>query len=203
MRRSPLDALLTRTCQGILVETLLVPSGHAVYLSDLARRLRVPPSSLQRELRSLVSAEILVSRRDGNRVYFRANDACPFLAELRGLVAKTAGIAVVLQQALGSLSDRITVAFIHGSVAESTERSASDVDLLIVGEVGMRAVSSALEDSQETLQRPVNPTVFKVDELRAAVHAKKHFLMAVLGKPKLFVVGDERELDDALGERPG
>jgi DNA-binding transcriptional ArsR family regulator len=203
MRKSPLDALLTRTCQGILAETLSSESGRAVYLSDLARRLRVPPSSLQRELRSLVSAEILVSRRDGNRVYFQANSACPFLPELRGLVAKTVGIAVVLQQALGSLAGRITVAFIHGSVAESTERSASDVDLLIVGNVGMRAVSSALEDSQETLQRPVNPTVFTVDELRAAVHAKKHFLTAVLGKPKLFVVGSERELEEALGERTG
>lgn len=201
MRNYPLDALLTRTCQRILIETLLPQSDKAAYLSDLARRLRVPPSSLQRELRSLVAAEILVSRRDGNRVYFHANDACPFLPELRGLVAKTVGIVVVLRQALGGLSDRIAVAFIHGSVAQSTERSASDVDLVVVGTIGMRDVSSALEKPQETLQRPVNPTVFTVDELRAAAHARKHFLTAVLGKPKLFVVGGERELEEALGER--
>ncbi len=200
MRKSPLDALLTRTCQGILVETLLGPQRD-VYLSDLARRLHVSPSSLQRELRSLLAAEILVSHRDGNRAYFRANDACPFLAELRGLVAKTAGIAVVLRRSLEPLADRVIVAFIYGSVAESNERSESDVDLMIVGDVGLRAVSDALEDSEETLQRAVNPTVLTVDELRQASHARKHFLTAVLRKPKLFVVGDERALEEARGER--
>jgi predicted nucleotidyltransferase len=172
-----------------------------VYLSDLARRLHVSPSSLQRELTSLVAAGILASHRDGNRAYFRANDACPFLPELRALVAKTAGISSIVRSALEPMSDRIVLAFIYGSIARQEERPESDVDLMIVGDVSLREVSESLEESQSTLQRAVNPMVVTVDELRTALRARKHFLTAVLGKPKLFVVGDEHALDEACGER--
>jgi len=61
-----LDSLFPQTRQAILTATLLQPDRWW-YLSDLAKYLRVPPSSLQRELAALVSANILRRRRDGNR----------------------------------------------------------------------------------------------------------------------------------------
>jgi DNA-binding transcriptional ArsR family regulator len=58
------------------------------YLSDLAKHLRVTPSTLQRELARLVEAGIFRSRRDGNRIYFQPDPACPFLSEVRDLITK-------------------------------------------------------------------------------------------------------------------
>jgi hypothetical protein len=46
---SSLDALLPKTRQGILAATLVQPD-KAWYVSEPARRMEVPPSSLQREL---------------------------------------------------------------------------------------------------------------------------------------------------------
>jgi hypothetical protein len=43
---SSLDALLPKTRQGILAATLVQPD-KAWYVSELARRMEVPPSSLQ------------------------------------------------------------------------------------------------------------------------------------------------------------
>jgi DNA-binding MarR family transcriptional regulator len=53
-----LDALLPKTRQGILA-ALLVQPGKTWYVSELARRMGVPSSSLQRELQDLTAAGIL------------------------------------------------------------------------------------------------------------------------------------------------
>src|SRR5437588_690162 len=110
-----LDALFPRGRQGILAATVLRPD-HWWYLSDLARHLGVRPSSLQREVRALIEAGVLCSRRDGNRVYLRPDPACPFLPELEGLLTKTAGVVDVLDDTLLPFADRIGCAFIYGSV---------------------------------------------------------------------------------------
>ena len=53
----PLDALMPKTRQGILA-ALLVQPERTWYVSELARRMGVTPSSLQRELQALTRAGI-------------------------------------------------------------------------------------------------------------------------------------------------
>jgi predicted transcriptional regulator len=79
-KSSPIDPLLNKTTQGLLAATVLQPQRWW-YLSDLAVHLRRRPSSLQRPLAALVSAGVLARRKEGNRVYFRADQDCPFLPE--------------------------------------------------------------------------------------------------------------------------
>lgn len=90
-KNNMLDALFPRTRQNIL-GTLLLSPERRWYLSDLAQRLEVPPSSLQRELASLTEAGILGRETDGNRVYYQANPSFPLLLELQSLFAKTVGL---------------------------------------------------------------------------------------------------------------
>ncbi len=57
-----LDALLPKTRQGILAATLVRPE-KAWYAAELAHRLGVPSSSLQRELHDLSESGILNTHR--------------------------------------------------------------------------------------------------------------------------------------------
>src|SRR6266852_7791010 len=63
---SVLTALFPQVRQGVLAATLGQPDKWW-YLSELAGRLGTSPSSLQRELSSLVASGILVHRREGLR----------------------------------------------------------------------------------------------------------------------------------------
>lgn len=99
-KKNMLDALFPRTRQNILATLLLSPERRW-YLSDLAQRLKVPPSSLQRELASLAEAGVLYREADGNRVYYQANPAFPLLPELQSLFAKTAGLADQVREQFG------------------------------------------------------------------------------------------------------
>src|SRR5262249_30196848 len=131
---SPLDALLPKTRQGILAATLVQPN-KAWYVSELARRMGVPSSSLQRELQDLTRAGILTSHRQGRMVYYQANADSPLYPDLRGLLLKTAGLVDVLREALKPLETKIALAFVYGSIAKGEERTESDIDLMVIGSV--------------------------------------------------------------------
>ncbi|HET6644078.1 MAG TPA: nucleotidyltransferase domain-containing protein, partial [Fimbriimonadales bacterium] len=151
MRKTGLiDALFPKVRQQILA-TLLPDAERSWYLRDLAQHLEVTPSSLQRELASLVEAGILAKRQDGNRTYFQAATRCPIFPELRSIFIKTSGLADRVRSALEPISGRIDLAFIFGSMADSTERSWSDVDLFVVGQVKMSDLTRALKPLETSL----------------------------------------------------
>lgn len=201
-KSSPIDPIINKTTQALLAATVLEP-GRSWYLSDLARHLQRRPSSLQQPLAALVSAGILTRRKDGNRVYFRADADCPFLGELQGLLAKTVGLVDVVREALAPLEARIQVAFIHGSVAKSSERSASDVDLIAIGEIGLADISPLLDVAEGRLGRPVNANVYSRAEFAKNLTKKNHFLTSVLKRDKVFVIGKTHDLERLAGQEPG
>ena len=188
--------------QAVLAATVLRAS-HEWYLSDLAAHLGVGPSSLQRSLAKLVNAGILLRRRDGNRVYYRPDPACPILGELTAILTKTTGLVEPLKDALAPLSRAIRVAFIHGSVAEGRERSESDIDLIVVGDVAGLGLTAALYPVQDRLGRPVNVTRYTAKEFREKLAAGHHFLTSVLRKRRIFLIGDERVLDEIASGKAG
>lgn len=197
--RTPLlSALFGLNVQGVLSATVLRPEREW-YLSDLALHLGVRPSSLQRILAKLAGAGILKRRVDGNRVYYRADSACPILGELSGILTKTSGIADPLREALAPLAGTITLAFIHGSVAEGRERSESDIDVILIGDAASGSVATALRPVQERLGREVNVTRYTRKEFVSKVVGRNHFLTSVLQKPKIFLIGSEDELEQIAG----
>src|SRR5882762_4770129 len=135
---SILDALIPKTRQGILA-ALLVPPEKIWYVSELARRMGVPSSSLQRELHALSDAGILKTHRQGRMAYFQANAESPVFADLRGLLLKTAGLVDVLADALQPLAAKIQRALVETAPSHSNvERK--DVDFML-----LRIVAKAIK----------------------------------------------------------
>jgi hypothetical protein len=63
-------------------------AGKAWYVSELARRMGVPSSSLKREPRDLAEAGVLKTHRQGRMSYYQANVDSPLFPDLRGLLLK-------------------------------------------------------------------------------------------------------------------
>ena len=181
-RQALLGLLFGRADQEHLQESL-------IQLAGLGR------GTVQRELEFLARAGVVRRTVRGRQVYYQANSESPIYAELRGLVVKTGGVADVLRGALAPLADRVRVAFIYGSVARGAERRASDVDVLVIGDVSFSDVSDALGKAQEAIGREINPSVYAPADLRSKLAAKQHFLRSVLKSEKIFLIGDEHELN--------
>ena len=188
-----LDALFPEIRIRILGATLLRPE-KSWFLSELAAFLGTRPSSLQREVESLSQAGILRQWRDGRRLYVKAEQDSPVFQDLVHLLEKTVGIVPTLQDEFSHLAGRIQFAFIYGSVASSQEQTESDIDLMVVGEVGLADLTSTLRSAERRLGRAVNPTVYSSEEFRRKLRKHDHFLTSVLKGHKLFIEGDEDEL---------
>ena len=189
-----LSGLFSKTRQSVL-SVLYVHTDETFYLRQLSRIAGIKMGALQRELKQLTDKGIINRKEQGNQVYFQANKECPIFNELKSIVIKTVGIGDALRVALTALADDIFIAFIYGSFAEGTERSASDVDILIVGNVTLGEVVNALQEAQHSIGREINPTVYSASEFQEKVRANHHFLRNVLDGPKIFLVGDVDELE--------
>ncbi len=199
MRKDRVLATLFPTVRGEVLAATLTQPEKWWYLSELAQFLGTTPSSLQRELKALVDGGILQQRREGTRAYFKADTRSPLFPELRGVIEKTAGLLPTLQRMLEPFSTRIDCAFVYGSVARSQEHALSDVDLLVIGGVGLAELASALRKAESRLGREVNVTSYSAREFRNKV-AKDHFLIEILRGPKEFVKGSQRDLDQVIGK---
>jgi predicted nucleotidyltransferase len=189
-----LHSLFPKVRQGVLEATLLQP-GKWWYLSELAAFLCTRPSSLQRELAALVQSGILEQRRDGRRVYFRAEDRSPIFRDLRNIFEKTVGLIPALRNMLRSFDEKIVCAFLYGSIARHDEHVTSDVDVIIIGELGLAEISSALRKAERYLGREINVTIYSVVEFRRKIREGNHFLTTVIGGPIQFLNGEQSDLD--------
>ena len=90
----------------------------------------------------------------------RASPCRSVVPELRGLIDKTAGVVPTLQTILRPFEGRIACAFVYGSVARSEEHAASDIDVLVVGDVGLAELTPTLRKAEARLGREVNVTSY-------------------------------------------
>jgi uncharacterized repeat protein (TIGR03803 family) len=184
--------------QEVLTATLARPDKWW-YLSELADFLHTRPSSLQRELAALVESGILERRRDGRRTYFKAETRSPIYRDLRSIFEKTVGLIPTLGIALRPFESTVACAFVYGSMAGRSERATSDVDLMVIGSVGLAELSPSLRKAEKRLGREINVTNYSVEEFRKKVAQGDHFLTTVLKGGLEFVKGEHESLKLAGG----
>jgi predicted nucleotidyltransferase len=188
------ERLFGRTRQAVLGLLYGHPEGE-FYQQEVARSAGVSLSAVQRELENLTELGLVTRREDGRRVYYRANRASPLFPEVRGIVLKTVGLVGVLRKALEPVEERIEAAFVFGSLASGDAAAESDVDLMVVGRVGLREVAPLVAGVSGTLGREVNAVTVTPEEWSERLSRNDHFMSTVARGPKLFVVGGADELE--------
>ena len=198
-QRNPdrVSRLLFGSVRREVLALLLGRPDERFYLREIVRAAGGGSGAVQRELRELVQAGLVEREARGHQAYFSANRHAPIFAELQAIVEKTAGAVDVLRASLTPLlrQGRIEVALVYGSVASGKKTARSDVDLLIIGDIQLAAIIPALRAAEGRLGREVNPSVYSATEFRSKLKRRTPFLTRILAGPKLFVVGDDRELD--------
>jgi predicted nucleotidyltransferase len=191
-----LAELLSSRARAEIFRLLFGGTGEELHVREMERRSGLNDSTLRQELRKLVRLDLVQSRRDSNRVYYRAKTESPLYPEIRNLVLKTIGLADGLKSAL--TDKRIRLAFVFGSVARGEEKSGSDVDLMVIGKLGLRDLSRLLSGVEEKIGREVNPHILNEEEFRKRVRAKEHSVSRVMESRKIFIIGSQHELE-AMG----
>lgn len=146
-----------------------------------------------RKLKSLTEADILLTEKRGRQKFYAVNRKHPIFQDLRNIIFKTYGVIGKIQEALAPLGQLINVAFVYGSFARGEEVSSSDLDLFVVGDIGLDELVSVLSIVEEAIGREINPTLFTAAEFRKKLSENNHFIMSVANTEKEFVIGSEDE----------
>ena len=185
-------ALFPGTKRKILALFFLNPDQE-YYFSEVVRLTGTRQGVIQRELKSLTEAEILLSEKRGRQKFYAVNRKHPIFQDLRNIIFKTYGVVGRIQEALEPLSKQIKVAFVYGSFARGEEVSSSDLDLFVIGNNGLDDLVSALSSVEQAIGREINPTLFSSTEFKEKWSQKNHFLKSVAKSEKEFVIGSEDE----------
>ncbi len=196
-----LPSLLFPEYRRRVLGLLLLRPDEALHGREIARRTGLPAGTITRELGKLAQAGLLKREKRGNQQIYSADTSAPIFSELASILRKTSGLADVLAQALTPAANQLQVAFVFGSVAQGRETGGSDIDVMLIGDLGFRQAVELLHPTQSVLGRDVNPKVFTADEFIAKVPTEP-FLADVLAKPKLFLIGNAHVLEELAGHQP-
>ncbi|HQQ75197.1 MAG TPA: nucleotidyltransferase domain-containing protein [Pseudomonadales bacterium] len=173
---------------------LLLHPEQRYHLREIARLTGTVPGTLTRELTKLAEAGLLVKNKVGNQLHYAANVECPVFEELASILRKTSGLVEILADVLAPIAGHIEAAFVFGSMASGKAGVGSDIDVMVVSDVGYSDVVAALYPAQKMLGREINPKVYGVEEWQRLMAAKGAFVQDILAKPKLFILGSEADL---------
>jgi len=194
-----LSSFLFNQTRRALLALFYEHTDESYYVNQIVRSLVKGSGAVQRELRLMTEAGLIVRTQKGNLVFYQANSKSPIFNELRDIVRKTLGAAGVIKKALEPMADKIRVAFIFGSVARSTDDRASDIDLVLIGPMSFDDVVFSISKAQDILRREINPVVYPVGEFKKRLAEKHPFVLEVMQGKKIFIIGDENELGKLAG----
>jgi len=188
------DALFAKVQQRVLA-VLFGDPGRSFYSKEIIGLARSGSGAVQRELARLEASGLVTATRVGNQKHYQANACSPVFEELRALARKTFGLSDVLRSALTQVSSGIRAAFVYGSIAKGQDTAASDIDLMIIADnLTYADLFAALEDASSRLGRKVAPTIYSFQELIERKEQANAFVTRVLAQPKLWLIGDDRDL---------
>ena len=184
-----------------LLNTFLLNPDTEFYLRELAGKFNISPRHVSLELHNLKKIELINKRISGKQHYYSINKKNPIFHELLNIFIKTVGVKDVVENYLNKYKNLIEFAFIYGSIAKGDARAASDIDLMIIGDISGREISGAMIDAGNEINREINFNIISRSEFSSRLKSNDHFINSIYRESKLFIIGDQDEFERLGKER--
>jgi predicted nucleotidyltransferase len=149
--------------------------------------------SIRRELLKFQKDRLFNTRKVGNLLYYSLNTSHPLYQEIKSIIFKTIGVEGSLKKLLAGV-EKIKMAFIYGSFASKSEKSASDIDVMIIGDPEISQLNEKISALELKLRREIHATIYSLKEYQAKKREKAGFIIELLKNPKIMLVGKEDDL---------
>lgn len=188
------DALFDDVQQRVL-GILFTQPDESFSTNELIRLARSGSGAVQRFLARLTAVGLVRMEQVGNQKRYSPNPDSPLYNELQSIAQKTFGLASPLRSALEPVRRKIGAAFVFGSVAKRSDKSSSDVDLLVIAsKLSYADLYDLLLPAEATLRRAINPRVYTPAEWRLKIKERGSFVKRITQQPKIFIVGSEADI---------
>jgi predicted nucleotidyltransferase len=192
--RSPLLPLFRSETQLRILTELFCGPDDELMISELATRIRLPLSSVSREVHRLQPDDILRIRKRGRAQFASPNRSAAWSRPLTELLDRTTGPAAVIADTFGSLAG-VEAVWIFGSWAARSRgqrgTSPHDIDVLVVGSASAVEVSRASAAAERRIGIPVS--ALSVDPTDWEAPEPDSFVASLKAGPMVEVIGRDRD----------
>jgi predicted nucleotidyltransferase len=141
---------------------------------------------------NLKSINLLTSHYEGNQKRYSLNRDFPIHSDLRRIFLKTAGLGDIVRKSLSKLVG-IELAFLYGSFAKGEERTESDVDIMIIGDISEKELNRSIVRIERKLRRAVHYSLYDRKEIEERLKRKDDFIRTVFAEPRILIIGSEMD----------
>lgn len=186
------DLIISRVRVKIL-QLFFLSLGNIYHVREIVRRTDEEINAVRRELLHLEKGAILSKEHRANRLFYSLRKDYPLYYNLLELINKTSGLGGGLLKNKAKLG-KIKYAVISGRFIRNLQRGGNDVDLLVVGKIVLPELAQIVRAEEAKRERELNYTVMSEEEFEFRKRRKDPFILSILAKSKVIVIGDEEEL---------
>jgi len=158
-----------------LLDYYFLNTGARHYINELARLLDLDPKNLDRKLKELEKAGLFQSEVRGKERYFFINRSFPLLSQYRQIFLKTHGLEKKLKEIMDGTAG-VKEAYIFGSYTANKMDSASDLDLLVIGDHSALDLQRPIAALQKATGREINVINLSPREMAMKRKTKDSFI---------------------------
>lgn len=176
-----------------LLEQMLFNPKKEYHVRGLVRIMDEEINAIRRELLNLKSAGILKSEPKGNKVVYTIDTTCPILPELISMMYKDSELGQNLYR-IGTKVVHAEIIILAKPFIENKYESNTDVDVLFVGNIEVRALTQEMKDLEKIIGREIRYSVITLKDFEFAKKKREAFLMNILDNEKIILLGSEKNL---------
>lgn len=161
--KSLLSSLITSKTKIHILMRLFLNPREEIHLRGLSEEFGLSPSLVREELRQLSKAGLLLNRRNGRQINFRANEDHPLFPELHSMVKKAFGMDRIVESIVSRLGD-LKLALLIDDYAQGKDTGI--VDLVLVGDIDLFNLNDLVRKTERYISRKIRTLVLTEDEYR-------------------------------------
>ncbi len=187
-----IDLLISKVRVKVL-ELFLGNPGQIYHVRDIVRRVSEEINAVRRELSRLEKTGLLASEWRANRRYYFVKKDFIFYQELLSIVNKSVGLGGTIIKNKAKLG-KIKYAMLSGSFVRGKPYTQNEVDLFVVGSIVLPELGAIVREEEARRSREINFTPMTEEEFAFRKNRRDPFVMGVLSKPRVMLIGDEDEM---------
>lgn len=187
-----IDLLISKVRVKVL-ELFLGDPGQIYHVREIVRRVGEEINAVRRELARLEKTGLLASEWRANRRFYSVRRDHIYFGELLSIVNKSIGLGGTIIQNKAKLG-KIRYAMLSTAFAKGKSYNPNEVDLFVVGTIVLPELGSIIREEETRRSREINFTPMTEEEFAFRKSRRDPFVMSILAKPRVMLIGDEEEM---------
>ncbi|MDQ3098966.1 MAG: winged helix-turn-helix domain-containing protein [bacterium] len=176
-----------------MLELFMLNPTQMFHVREIVRQVDEEINAVRRELQRMEKGGMVRSEWRANRRYYEFKKEYLFYPELLAMMNKIGGLGGEVIQNRAKLG-KVKFAFISGGFARGKTPGPKDVEFLIVGTIVLPELSALVKNEEVKRAREINYTVMAEDEYKYRVTRRDPFILDVLERPRIMLIGEEEAL---------